>query len=146
MRRLSPGEAALAGAVFGEAIDLDRVRLTPWPAGFGMVVGSLVLLPPAMPDDFAEAGARMQAWLLHELTHVWQFQTRPWWTLRSWAGVVISGGYGPGLPGYRLPERWTWDALNLEQQARAVETGWLGGDLRGTPFSNPPPQGEGDRA
>jgi hypothetical protein len=135
MRRLSPGEEALAASVFGQAIDLVRVRLQPWPGPFGMVLGSLVLLPPGMPDDFAEAGRRMQSFLLHELTHVWQFQTRPWWTLKSWAGVFVSGGYGRGLPGYRLPPQWAWATLNLEQQARAVEIGWMAGDLRETPFS-----------
>ena len=139
MRRLSPGEEALAASVFSEAIDLLRVRLQPWPGPFGMVLGSLVLLPPNMPDDFGEAGARMQAWLLHELTHVWQFQTRPWWTLKSWAGVFLAGGYGPGLPGYRLTIPFNWDRLNLEQQARAVETGWLAGDLGGTPFATGSP-------
>jgi hypothetical protein len=137
MRRLTPGEEALAAKVFGGAIRLERVRLAAWPGGFGLVLGSLILIPTDMPDDFAEAGQRLQAWLLHELTHVWQFQTRPLWTLASWAGVVLSGGYGPGLPGYRLPERWRWEGLNLEQQARAVETGWMAGDLEGTPFFNP---------
>ncbi len=135
MRRLTPGEALLAAGVFGVAIDLDRVRLARWPMSFGMVLGSLIFLPPGAPDDVAEAGARMRAWLLHELTHVWQFQTRPCWTLKSWAGVLLSGGYGPGLPGYRLAARWDWEELNLEQQARAVETGWLERDLAGTPFA-----------
>ena len=134
MRRLSADEEALAFSVFGDAIAYGRVRLTYWPMGFGMVLGSLILLPPGVPADVALAGSRMRAWLLHELTHVWQFQTRPWWTVRSWAGVVVSGGYGPGLPGYRLPARWDWAGLNLEQQARAVETGWLARDLGGTPF------------
>ena len=134
MRRLSPGEESLAASVFGEAIDLARVKLQPWPGPFGMELGSLVLMPPNMPDDFSEAGRRMQAWLLHELTHVWQFQTRPFWTLTSWAGVFFTGGYGPGLPGYWLTIPFNWAKLNLEQQARAVEMGWLAGDLAATPF------------
>jgi hypothetical protein len=135
MRRLTPGEEALAAKVFGRAIRTERVRLLTWPGGFGLVLGSLMLIPHGLPTDFSEAGRRLQAWLLHELTHVWQFQTRPWWALRSWAGVVLSGGYGAGLLGYRLPERWRWESLNLEQQARAVELGWMERDLGGTPFA-----------
>jgi hypothetical protein len=139
LRRLSPGEEALALAVFGEALRTTQVRMLGWPMRFGMVLGSLMFVPFGAPDDFAEAGRRPQSWLVHELTHVWQFQTKPWWTLRSWAWVFFRGGYGPGLPGYRLPAEWVWDRLNLEQQARAVELGWLAGDLNGTPFASPRP-------
>ena len=134
-RPLTEGELALARSVFGEAINYSRVRLStrfwgPWAVTFW----SRITFPPQCPasPDFARQPARLQAWLVHELVHVWQFQTRPLWTILSWAGVVLCGGYGPGLPGYRYA--WPlaqWDALNLEQQAATVEhafmlrqTGW----------------------
>lgn len=63
---------------------------------------------------------------MHELVHVRQFATAPGATLLSWARVLLTGGYGPGLPGYRYP--WpppAWEVLNLEQQASLVEHAYL---------------------
>jgi hypothetical protein len=128
-RRLTPGEIELARSVFGEAIYSERVRISvrswgPW----AVTLGSLITFPPSTgaPADFATESISAQAWLVHELTHVWQFQTALPRTLLSWAGVVLTGGYGPGLPGYRytLPLA-DWDRLNLEQQASAVEHAFL---------------------
>jgi hypothetical protein len=124
-RGLTQGEVELASSVFGEAIDYSKVRLsTRFWGVFAIAFGSHVTFPPThpVPDDFAEEPVRLQAWLIHELVHVWQFQTRPWWTVKSWAGVVLNGGYGRGLPGYRyrVPLK-PWAAHNLEQQASIVE-------------------------
>jgi hypothetical protein len=127
-RRLTPGEVELARGVFGTAIDYGRVRISvrrwgPW----AVTLGSRITFPPSgAPADFAGESLLAQAWLVHELTHVWQFQTAPLRTLLSWAGLVLTGGYDPGLPGYRyalpLPD---WRKLNLEQQASAIEHAFL---------------------
>lgn len=125
MRRLTPGERALARSVFGEALDLDRVRIARTPFRTAVTLGPVILMPHDAPRDFAAAPVHLRAWLVHELVHVWQFATAPAGTLRSWAGVVASGGYGPGLPGYAYALPFDWEALNLEQQARAVEHAFL---------------------
>ncbi len=123
VRKLTLGETALARSVFGEALDLKPVRL--WfhglPTRFAMTLGPVITMPGAVRPDFSAEGAEIQAWLIHELVHVWQMQTAPRRAIASWAKVLLSGGYGPALPGYRyaLPARW--DALNLEQQAALVE-------------------------
>jgi hypothetical protein len=128
-RPLTEGEIAIARSVFGDAIDYARVRLATrrW-GGFAIAFGSYVTFPPASPApaDFASESIRMQAWLIHELAHVWQFQTAPLRTLASWALTVLRGGYGTGLPGYRyrLPLK-PWAAHNLEQQASIVEHAFL---------------------
>ncbi len=107
---------------------LDAVRLHPGGFGaFAVTLGSHIFLPPHMARaDFAAADIGSRALLVHELAHVWQFQTRTIRTLASWAGVALSGGYGPGLPGYRytLPLA-PFDTLNLEQQASVVEHAFL---------------------
>ncbi len=122
MRPLTPGEALLARSVFGEALDSDRVRIGRAPFGpFAVTLGRRILFPGAPPADFAAEPLAQRAWLVHELVHVWQFQTAALRTLGSWAAVLASGGYGPGLPGYTYDHPFTWDALNLEQQARVVE-------------------------
>ncbi len=113
----------LSRRVFGDALDPYRVRVARLPRGrLAFVVGRTIHMSPAAPADLAAAPPWAQAWLAHELTHVWQFQTRPWRTLGSWLGVLLSGGYGPGAPGYRYRLPLTsWDDYNLEQQARLVE-------------------------
>ena len=120
----------MARSVFGGALRLERVRLHDHPFGaFAVTLGRRVLFPGRLPADFAAEPLRKQAWLVHELVHVWQFQTAPAATLASWAKVMASGGYGPGLSGYRYP--WPpppWAELNLEQQASLVEHAFLARD------------------
>ncbi len=124
-RRLTRGEQALARSVFADALPLDRVRIVATPFRTAVALGPVILMPADAPRDFSTAALPLQAWLMHELVHVWQFATSPAATLRSWAGVVASGGYGPGLPGYAYAHPFEWRALNLEQQARAVEHAFL---------------------
>ena len=128
-RALTDREIALAASMFGEAIDYGRVGLsTRWWGRSAIAFGSAVTFPPwhPPPEDFADAQPETQAWLIHELTHVWQFQTMPLWTIGSWAAVVLQGGYRRGLPGYRYG--WPlkpWMRHNLEQQASIVEHAFL---------------------
>ena len=124
-RRLTGGEEALARSVFANSLPLDRVRIVPTPFRTAVALGPVILMPADAPRDFAAAPLPLRAWLVHELVHVWQFATAPAATLRSWAGVVASGGYGPGLPGYDYAHPFDWRTLNLEQQARAVEHAFL---------------------
>lgn len=127
VRRLTEGEVVLAASVFGDLIDYQGVRLAAAaPFGFAVTLGPLILFPPGSPGDFAQADLRAQAWLIHELTHVWQFATAPRRTLKSWAKAVLTGGYGPGLHAYRytLPLD-DFAAYGLEQQASIVEHAFL---------------------
>ncbi len=119
LRRLTGGEAALAQEMFG--VTLDPLR--PWvltgapTGGWAMVVFGLMLFPIEVADFAAEPLAR-QAWFVHELTHVRQFQTKPLWTLLSWSKLALTGAYltrrayAPPRPGA---------TPNLEQEAMAVE-------------------------
>ena len=123
IRGLTAWETGLARRVFGAGMATARVRLVfhRLPVPFAITLGRFIALPGSVIAEFAAEPVEMHAWLIHELTHVWQFQTAPIRTLASWAQVLITGGYGPGSPGYRyvLPADWT--ALNLEQQAAVVE-------------------------
>lgn len=132
MRPLTPGERGLARGVFDDALVLDRIRIGQAPLGpFAVTLGRRILFPRPVPTDFAAEPLERRAWLVHELVHVWQFQTGPLWTLGSWTRVVVGGGYGRGLPGYAYSHPFDWTTLNLEQQARVVEHAYLlreGGD------------------
>lgn len=125
-RRLTPGEAALGRSIFGEAIDYARVRIVCLPWGrTAFVVGSRMHFPQP-PGDFSGESLGRRAWFVHELTHVQQFQSGWRRTALGWLTVLLTGGYGRGLPGYRYAAPFAaWTAYNLEQQASMVEHAYL---------------------
>ncbi|WP_298163058.1 hypothetical protein [Brevundimonas sp.] len=123
MRALTDGERRLARSEFGDALDLGSIRLvpTPWPFDRAFVPGrwfgrDWILWPGrSLPADFGVAPVGLQAVLIHELVHVWQAQRG----VNLLAGKIRAGD-GPSAYGYpRAP--CGWDALNIEQQAMAVE-------------------------
>ena len=84
-RPLTTGEIALARTVFGDAIAYDRVRVNhhKWiffqPRHIVMApMGSLHFNPHGdlYCDDFGAASQRLKGLFIHEMTHVWQAQTR----------------------------------------------------------------------
>src|SRR6266536_1421322 len=71
-RRLTPDEIALATPVFGGSIWYDRVRIVA-----GLVVNAPTTLGNHIRAGLEEYARGLPGWvLIHELTHVWQFQTR----------------------------------------------------------------------
>jgi hypothetical protein len=84
-RRLTEGERRLAASCFGDAIDYDRVEIVrrKWfpfqPRHVGMTpCGNFHIHPQSRlwADDFAAADLNLQAFFIHEMTHVWQAQKR----------------------------------------------------------------------
>jgi len=130
-RPLTPAEAARAARVFGAAIDLAPVRITRGrlaSRGAARTLGNTIHL---REGDFAGAGPDLTPaglhLLVHELTHVWQFQ-------RGGAGYFPASMLAQGLAWLRTGDRrgaYEWrpreaagvpfERWNPEQQARAVE-------------------------
>jgi hypothetical protein len=84
-RPLTPGEITLARSVFGDAIDYSRVKMVrrKWwpfqPPSFAMApTGNIHFHPHGdlWSDDFAAEPLHRQGMFIHEMTHVWQAQTR----------------------------------------------------------------------
>ncbi|WP_156679073.1 vgr related protein [Sphingomonas profundi] len=82
-RRLTDGERRLAGSIYRDAIDLDRVeiRRRKWfpfqPRETAMAPMGHIHFHPAgdlYRDDFASADLALQGLFLHEMAHVWQAQ------------------------------------------------------------------------
>ncbi|TRD10103.1 vgr related protein [Erythrobacter insulae] len=127
-RHLTPGEVNLARTVFGDAIDYGSVKLKrrkffPFqPKRITMAPrGHLHFHPQghAYCDDFADEGLARQGHLIHELTHVWQTQTRGDWYLIFRRHPFCRYGYTlkPGQP---------FAAYGIEQQAEIVKHAfWL---------------------
>jgi hypothetical protein len=84
-RALTTGEIALARSMFGDAIDYSRVRMVrgKWwpfqPKGIVMApTGNIHFHPdsPLWSEDFSTERLSLQGLFIHEMTHVWQAQTR----------------------------------------------------------------------
>ncbi len=114
-------------SVFGGAIDCAKVRLKRrrWfplqPRGVLMAPCGHIHFHPESPsycDDFAQAGIVQQGLFIHEMTHVWQTQTRGWWylPLRRHPFCRYSYSLKPG---------WKLERYGIEQQAEIVRHAFL---------------------
>ena len=118
-RPLTPGELAAARGVFGDAIAWDRVRI--YPRGFTPFQPRNTAVSPLGAVHFRRADYlpdfsvrwRDMAWLVHELTHVWQHQTGVPVILRGL--VERRYAYGSLDPSKQL------ELYGIEQQAAIVE-------------------------
>jgi len=131
-RVLAPGECAIAREVFGDALDLERVRIhaRPWlPLQFrGAALapdGHVWFHAADHRDDFSCEPLAKQAWLVHELVHCWQHQQGMALVLRG----IFERRYG-----YVLEPEKPFSRYGIEQQAEIAAHAFLlrrGACLRG---------------
>ena len=134
-RRLTSGERSLCVEVFGQGMDLDRVRLwscplVGWTTSRPFVAGgllwpgrSLIVYPPAAAHaDFAAPGTPLfeQSVFIHEMTHVWQSQRG-----MNLLTAKLRAGDKPASYAYELTQDCSWDGFNMEQQAMIVQHAFL---------------------
>lgn len=123
IRRLTPGERALAAEMFGNGLDAGRVRLLAlpvWDRAFVAGPRLMVWAANSALNDFANAPLHLQAVFVHELTHVWQAQNGVRLLLAK-----IRAGDRPSSYAYDLAGDPDFSALNIEQQAMVVEHAFL---------------------
>lgn len=124
IRALSHAERRLAAEVFGDSLALDAIRFlpAPWPFDRAFVPGRwfgrdwIIWPKQTLPSDLHDAPLRLQALLIHELTHVWQAQ--------QGANLLtgkIRAGDRPASYQYPVGQDCDWGSLNIEQQAMVVE-------------------------
>ena len=127
-RPLTPGEIALARSVFGEAIDYSAVRLVnrKWwpfqPRNAAMApTGNIHFHPHGdlWSEDFAAEPLGRQGLFIHEMTHVWQAQTRGRFYLPLMRHPFCRYAY-------TLEEGKPFDRYGLEQQAEIARHLFLG--------------------
>ena len=120
-RPLTPGECALAAGMFGAALDADPVRIhrAKWfpfqPRNVAMAPDGHIWFHPRgglWRADFTQAPERLQAFLIHELTHVWQHQQGVKLLLRRHPFCRYD---------YRLESGKPLRRYGIEQQAMIVE-------------------------
>lgn len=69
-------------------------------------------------DDFSLASPTLQAHFIHEMTHVWQTQTKGWWYL------LLVGPFQRKYS-YKLKPGKPFNAYNIEQQAEIVSHAFM---------------------
>lgn len=120
-RNLTPGECALARSIFAEAVDYGRVRIHSCkyhpcqPRCFVLVPNGNFYVPPGHPaacDDYACAPLGLQAFFIHEMTHVWQHQSGR--NLLAERSLLARYRYLPLRPGKPFAR------YGLEQQAEIL--------------------------
>jgi len=126
-RPLTDGEIVLARGIFGDAIDYDRVRLVRrrwwWfqPKGIVMApTGNIHFHPdsPLWSEDFSNEPLSLQGLFIHEMTHVWQAQSKGRYFL-----VLMRHPFCRYA--YDLVEGRPFDRYGLEQQAELVRHRFL---------------------
>ncbi|MCA1652652.1 MAG: vgr related protein [Sphingomicrobium sp.] len=127
-RVLTPGEIELAGSVFGDAVDYARVRLVKgkwWPFQPRSVVmapmGKIHFHPDGdtWSDDFSAEPLGAQGLFIHEMTHVWQAQTKGRFFLPLMRHPFCRYAYV-------LERSRPFDRYGIEQQAEIVRHVFLG--------------------
>ena len=126
-RPLTQGEIELARSVFGDAIDYARVRLfrRKWwpfqPKGAAMAPNGHIYFHPKgrhWSEDFSKEPLGRQGLFVHEMTHVWQAQTRGRFYLPLMRHPFCRYRY------QLLPDR-PFERYGLEQQAEIVRHAFL---------------------
>lgn len=116
IRHLTDGEKLMAKSVFGDSLILDNIQLkTAWWVLKGYAVspnGNIYFHPSDFIADFSEQNLAKRAWLIHELTHVWQLQQ----------GIhVVKKALFNRKYRYQFVKNKPFLAYGVEQQARMVE-------------------------
>ncbi len=139
VRSLNQTEAAAVQAIFEIGLQLERVRIseeTPignWVGRFGawlkrqpppeanaITVGNTSYFPRRLTGDLADMG-----WLIHELTHQWQYQhvglRYLFQAMFAPTYDYVVDGLSPNAALRELREKgWTFDTFNREQQGNIV--------------------------
>ncbi len=129
-RSLTEGEIKLAKPIFKDSIDYSAVRVHDGkyiffqPGNSGMTPNGEIYVDGIYSADYSGESPQRQAFFIHEMTHVWQYQNGI-----LTAGVVGSaileiigrlGDYDSAYP-YVLDSAKDLTDYNLEQQASIVE-------------------------
>jgi hypothetical protein len=119
-RRLTARETALVQSVFGDAIDTEKVRIhaRKWwwfqPRRITMAPDGHLWFHPKSDlfcDDFCDRDLTLQGLFIHEMVHVWQYQSGIFLPLRRHPFCRYDYSLKPG---------WTLRQYGLEQQAEIV--------------------------
>lgn len=118
-RYLTESEKAAARSVFGSALKTDKVELSENSivsiGGYARTIHNTIYFPSdSLTGDY-------MPWLIHELTHVWQYQRGAEVIGMAWEAIVARYDYGDQAG---LREAWeqgqAFDEFTTEQQGNIL--------------------------
>jgi hypothetical protein len=120
-RLLNRAERERVQGIFGTSIDFSRVRLIPTSVLEYRTVANSI----RVPENFSVGNADMAQTLVHEMTHVWQYQHSGTSYLSISLGTQIAASVGRGNRNfaydYQIQAGRTFFDFTPEQQAFMVE-------------------------
>ncbi len=129
-RPLSDAEVRLLRGVFGDGISYESVRLVRMATFIArlngsraFVLGNTLNLPDQDHDDIARG--RNPSLLVHEATHLWQYQHHGWGYV---AESLWAQSFGDGYDYVKaLRQGKPWRKMNPEQQAQLIQDAFRDG-------------------
>jgi hypothetical protein len=121
-RKLTEEEKQAAREVFGDSIDLDKVRVKEGGAGLFDIGGASAFVHGN--TVYVAADNASTSLLIHELTHVWQHQNGGTDYMRE---ALWSQNWGHGYDWEVSVPATAWADLEPEQQAEFIETAFRAG-------------------
>lgn len=132
-RALTSREIALAGSLFRNSIDYAKIKIHHKRYLFGQPPnsaiapnGNIYVIGAVYADDYALSHARLRAFFIHEMVHVWQYQLgilRP--VIAAIAEFIRHGFNYAGAYDYVLLADKDLLDYRIEQQAQIVEDYYL---------------------
>jgi hypothetical protein len=128
-RFLTPGEIRLASIIFGNSIDYAAIRIFNSPGG---ILGQFANLtayrndisihdPARYAPDFSQEPPALRELFLHEMTHVWQYQSGRNFVRETASDFIRHGFDRRAVYDYAL-DRPQLSDYSTEQQAYMVAT------------------------
>lgn len=119
-RPLTEGEKKFASSIFGNSLNMDSVRIIAHRAVLPHYAispnGHVYFNIKDWCENFADQPIHQQAWLIHELTHVWQIQ--------QGLAVVRKALFNRQYR-YALKQGKQFLSYGIEQQAQMVQDYFL---------------------
>jgi len=126
-RSLTTGEIALARQVFGNAINYDAVKIhdgsyMPFqPSQSGMTPNNDIYMRDCFQPDYSQGNVDDQAFLIHEMTHVWQYQNKILNPVVEAVKLNLKFKFNYSAAyAFQLDEKKELTNYNMEQQASIV--------------------------
>jgi hypothetical protein len=133
-RCLTPGEIELARTVFGNNIDYAKTRISNRqlnkmaPKNGGCCFKNCINISGASYlEDYSKAAPPKQSFFIHEMTHIWQYQTNAFALARGFLKDMVRHGfnYMAKAYDYRLEASKIFSEYGPEQQAGMVQDYFL---------------------
>ena len=133
-RKLTQNEISFLQETYGNSIDYKKVwletRVIPEKLDTGIVIFDTIHMPNHYySQDFSKENINTKSWFIHEMAHVWQWQSKGMFSVDHAANISINNKIKYGEfnydRGYEYSIHDKFENMNIEQQASAIQDRFL---------------------